>query len=278
MSHKEKILFEVETDYIKSLIRNNQRLDGRKLLEWRPIQVEMDYVQKAEGSALVKLGDTTVLVGVKAELGEPFPDTPNQGVILVASELLPMASPEFESGPPPPEAIELARVVDRGLRESNLIDLESLCVIPGKKVWILFVDIYVLDDDGNLIDASTLGAIAALSSTYLPKVEVLENDEINLLDEKIPLKIHDIPIAVTLNKIENKVIVDSTKKEMSATNKRITITINDENKIVAMQKQDNGTFTAEEIFELVKIAIDQAKFMREKILKLIKVENYEKKN
>ena len=105
--------------HIISLLEANTRLDGRKLTEYRkPITVEYGVVKTAEGSARVKIGETDVMVGVKLEVGEPYPDTPNEGTIIVGAELLALSNPEFEPGPPGIQAIELARVVDRGIRES----------------------------------------------------------------------------------------------------------------------------------------------------------------
>jgi len=102
------------------------------------------------------------------DIGEPYPDTPEQGAMSTAVELIPLASPDFESGPPRANAIELSRVVDRGIRESKFIDLEKLCIESGEKVWIVFIDIHVLDYDGNLFDACSLAASAALLSAKVP--------------------------------------------------------------------------------------------------------------
>src|SRR2546428_7608514 len=82
--------------------------------------------------------------------------------------LILMASPTCEAEPPRPEAIELARVVDRGIRESKMVNMEKLCITPKEKVWILFIDIHVLDYDGNLFDACSYAAVAALASTIAP--------------------------------------------------------------------------------------------------------------
>ncbi|MCW3976698.1 MAG: RNA-binding protein, partial [Candidatus Bathyarchaeota archaeon] len=130
------------------LVSLGKRLDERGLMDYREAQVETGVVEKAEGSARVRLGKTEVLVGIKIGIGEPFSDVPNQGVLTVNAELVPLASPTFEPGPPGEDAIELARVVDRGIRESKAIDLENLCIEPGKKVFIVFIDLYVLNYDG----------------------------------------------------------------------------------------------------------------------------------
>jgi len=81
-----------------------------------------------------------------------------------------MASPRFESGPPNEESIEVARVIDRGIRESGAIDTKKL-LIEENLVWIVFIDVHVLDHDGNLIDAGGIASMAALLNTRLPKYE-----------------------------------------------------------------------------------------------------------
>ena len=104
------------------------------------------------------------MAGVKMSVGEPFRDVPDEGVLVVNTEFNPVASPEFDPGPPRAESIEVSRVTDRGIRESKCIELEKLCITAGEEVWVVNVDINVLDHDGNLIDAAALGAIAALAT------------------------------------------------------------------------------------------------------------------
>ena len=108
--------------HIALLLDSQKRLDGRKPLDYRkPVKVEYGFTKTAEGSAKVTIGETEVLCGVKVEIGKPYPDRPDEGTIICGAELIPMSSPEFESGPPGIQAIELARVVDRGIRESGMI-------------------------------------------------------------------------------------------------------------------------------------------------------------
>ncbi len=83
-----------------------------------------------------------------------------------------MASPYFEPGRPTDDALELARLVERGLRQSRAIDEEALCVIAGRKVWSLRVDIHVLDHCGNLTDVCCLAALGALMAFRRPEVSV----------------------------------------------------------------------------------------------------------
>ena len=87
-------------DYIRTLVEKGKRIDGRKFDEFRKISVETGVSKNASGSARCKIGDTEVVVGVKFDLGEPYSDSPDEGTIMVTAELIPLASPEFESGPP----------------------------------------------------------------------------------------------------------------------------------------------------------------------------------
>lgn len=251
---------------ISQTIASGKRLDGRGLTDYRPIKIETGIIEKAEGSARVLMGRTEVVVGVKVELGEPFPDRPNEGVLTVNSEFVPLASPEFEAGPPSEESIELARVVDRGIRESQAIELEKLCLIPGKKVYVIFVDVYVLNHDGNLIDASALASLAALLNTKIP-VYVVENGEIKKTSEYIPLPIRNYPIAITFANISDKLVVDPWLEEEEIMNARLTITFDKDGRICAIQKGGQGTLTPQQIIEAAYIAREKAGELRRLVVK-----------
>jgi exosome complex component RRP42 len=91
---------EIRTTHILDMAAQGRRLDGRGPDEYRAVHVEPGFVTTADGSALVRIGETTVLSGVKLEPGKPFPDTPNAGVLTTNAELIPLSSPIFEPGPP----------------------------------------------------------------------------------------------------------------------------------------------------------------------------------
>jgi exosome complex component RRP42 len=246
------------------LIEKAKRLDGRGLGDYREIKIEQGLIEKAEGSARVLLGKTEVLVGTKVETGTPFPDTPNEGVLTVNAELVPLASPTFEPGPPDENSIELARIVDRGIRESKAIDTEKLCIEPGKNVFVVFVDIYVLNHDGNLIDASALAAVAALMNTKMPNHEV-KNGELILKQGYTPLPMKSRPITVTLGKINGKLIVDPWLEEEQVIDSRLSMAFNDEGNICAIQKGGAGYFTQQQILEGMKLAREKAAELRKKL-------------
>jgi len=256
----------VKQKRIAELISHGKRLDERGLNDYREVQIEMGIIERAEGSARVRLGKTEVMVGTKIEVGEPFLDVPNEGVLAVSAELVPLASPKFEPGPPNENAIELARVVDRGIRESKAISLEKLCVTPGKKVFVVFVDVYVLNDDGNLIDASAMAALAALLNTKIFNYEV-KNGEIEIKPGYTQLPIVDYPIAVTFAKINDKLVADPWLVEEQVMDARLTITVDKDGKICAIQKGGYGYFSMEKIVEAAKIAQQKAEELRKIVVR-----------
>src|SRR3989344_3156166 len=162
----------VNKEIIAELAKQNKRLDGRSLTEYRkPITIETDISWTAEGSAKVQIGNTVVMAGVKLALEKPDNDTPEEGGMMVNAELLPLSSPDYEPGPPGIKAIELARVIDRGIREAKAVDMKKLCIKVGEKAWFMTIDIITINDDGNLSDAAGLAALAALKSARFPKVD-----------------------------------------------------------------------------------------------------------
>jgi exosome complex component RRP42 len=258
------VITRVKQKQIAQAISKGKRLDGRGLTEYREIKVEQGIIEKAEGSARVLLGKTEVLVGTKIEFGEPFTDTPNEGVLTVNAELVPLASSAFEAGPPDENSIELARIVDRGIRESKVIDVEKLCIEPGKKVFVVFVDVYVLNHDGNLIDASALAAVAALLNTKMPNYEVKEG-EVKIKSGYTPLPIKKHPVTVTLAKIGDKIVVDPWLEEEQVMDARLSMAVDDDDNICAIQKGVSGYFTTKEVLEASKTIIEKAGEIRKKL-------------
>lgn len=258
------LVTKIKVKQIEALLEKGTRIDGRGLLDTREIKIEQGLIEKAEGSARVLLGKTDVLVGVKIETGEPFPDTPKEGVLTVNAELVPLASPTFEPGPPDENSIELARVVDRGIRESHAVDTEKLCIEEGKKVFVVFVDVYVLNHDGNLIDASAIAAMAALMNTKMPNYEI-KDGELKIKQGYTPLPMKSHPVTVTIGKISNNLIVDPGLEEETVMDSRITFAINEEGNICAVQKGLSGFFSPQQILDASKIALEKAVELRKKL-------------
>lgn len=240
-------------EQIRKLLATKYRIDGREPERIRNIEIKTSVIKTADGSAEVKLGKTHVVAGVKVSLGQPFPDAPDEGVLVVNAEVLPHASPYTEVGPPDEFAIELARVIDRGIRHCGYVDFKKL-VVEGGKAYVLWVDLYVINDDGNLIDAANLAAVAALKDTQLPVV--VKDEQGVKLDRSnktpLPIEVSKAPIAVSVGKIGGVLFLDPTFEEELSLDGRITFTIS-EDRIVAVQKTI-GTFTSQELEMALELA------------------------
>ncbi len=252
---------ELKTHLTRALSKN-VRYDGRKALEYRPITVEYGISKSAEGSARVKIGGTEVMAGVKLETTEPYPDTPDQGNLMVNAELYPMSSPDYEAGPPGEKATELARVVDRGIRESKCIDVKKLVIKAGELVWGVNIDICSINDEGGLQDAAALAALAALRDVRLPKLT--DDGDVDYdaekTSEKLPLARE--PVEVTVIKIGDHYIVDPLSAEEKAVEARITAGVTEKGTVCALQKGGTLPLSVEEIDKMIEIAQKLAPTLR----------------
>ncbi|HXX05808.1 MAG TPA: exosome complex component Rrp42, partial [Candidatus Bathyarchaeia archaeon] len=186
---------------------------------------------------------------------KPFPDLGDKGILICTAEILPLADPHVEPGPPNEEVIELARVVDRGIRETEMIDLHQLVLIENKSVIGLFIDSSVIDADGNLFDACSYASVAAILSCTVPKYEI--KDEVPVLVEGVTSKppIKTIPVSVTMARIGDYIVVDPTKEEQACMDARITITTNSDGNICALQKGGDNGFTVDQLLQCSQTAL-----------------------
>lgn len=271
LSKKSTIIVEnLRKKQMRESISAGKRLDERSLDETRPLQIEIDVIKKASGSAWVKLGKTQVIAGVKVETGEPFEGLENSGAMIITAEVLPIASPHIEPGPPDEETIELARVVDRGVRESEMLDLSKLVLVPGKIVYIIFVDCSIINVDGNLFDATSYAVVSALASCKLPIFEIKDDKVIETGKTQEP-PITTIPVSITTVRIGDYLLLDPNTEEEACMDARLTITTNSKGSIVAMQKGLKGYFTVDEVKGIVDKARIKGEEIRVKLEGLIKL-------
>ena len=252
----------MQLTYAAELINKGLRIDERKFDEYREIEVQANTISKAEGSAIVKFGDTEVIAGVKLNIGTPFSDTPNEGILMVGAEFSPIASPDFEAGPPSEDAVELARIVDRGLRESHCIDLEKLVITPAEKVWMINVDIHIINHKGNLLDAAMLAAITALTNAKIPKIE---EEKILRGEYEKDLPTSYKPVTVTVCKYGGNFFIDPTVEEEDVVEAKLAVAVRDDDVICAVQKQGRKPLKVEEIENMIDFAIKKTKELRKHI-------------
>lgn len=254
---------------IHDYLAEGKRFDDRGLLDYRELEIETGISKNAEGSARVKLGKTEVLAGVKMDVAEPYTDHENEGTLITTLELLPLASPKFESGPPSIESIEMARIIDRGIRHSKFVEFDKLCIKEGEKVWGLFLDIFPINDDGGLLDAAAIAAIAALKTAKMPKYnEKTEKVEYGEHTSKgLPIS-ENIPMLMTFHKIGNHVFLDPLVEEEESSEARISLAVSEKG-MTACQKGDEEPFEMKELDSILDIAEKKSKIMVKKIEELI---------
>ncbi len=251
----------IQKQFITGLASRKMRIDKRAQEEFRDISIETGVIAKAEGSARVKLGKTEVIAGVKMDVGTPFADRPDEGVLMVGAEFSPIASPDFEKGPPAEGAIELARVVDRGIRESKAVELNKLCIKEKEKCWMVFIDIHIINHAGNLIDAAGLASIAALHNVKMPEYDE-EAGKVNYekKHKKLPMKFKPVPI--TVFRMAESLFLDPSLEEEDVTSACITVTTKDDGNIVAIQKGGDSSLSLEEIEKAFSLSLKKGAEIR----------------
>jgi exosome complex component RRP42 len=242
---------------LKRMLSEGKRFDGRGPFDLNNFEVEYNVSNKAEGSARVRLGKTEVVVGVKMDVGTPYPDSPDKGNLIISGDLLPLASPRYEMGPPKFDAIELPRLIDRMVRESGMIDFKGLCITPGEKVWNMYIDIYPINDDGSVIDAASIACVAALHNARMPGID--ENgraDYHNRTDKRLPLSEETLPISFTFYKLDDSLILHPTREEEEACDAKIILGISKwggQHMINSCQKGRETPLNREEIVKIAEI-------------------------
>jgi len=270
LAAKKDLAARIMRNKIYNLLLQDKRIDGRGPKDLRPISIQTNLLAKADASALVKMGSTKILTGIKVEVGSPFSDRPDEGIFTVNAELLPLASTTFEPGPPDERGVELARVVDRSLREGKALDLKKLCLVEGEKVYVLFIDIYVLDYDGNYFDPALISALAALATLKIPKYEVVDG-KVEKTDEYFQLELTSLPFSVMIGIIGEKFLVDPQIEEEKVLDVSLIIGTDEKGNIVSIQKNSSGPIPINLMDSIMETAVEKTEEIRRKFLQEVPV-------
>ncbi|OVA05223.1 Exoribonuclease [Macleaya cordata] len=269
-----------EKRFIETALLSDLRVDGRRPFDYRRLTIKFG---REDGSSEVQLGQTHVMGFVTSQLVQPYRDRPNEGTLSIYTEFSPMADPSFEAGRPGEFAVELGRIIDRGLRESRAVDTESLCVLAGKLVWSIRIDLHILDNGGNLVDAANIAALAALLTFRRPECTFGGEDSQEVIvhppevKEPLPLIIHHLPIAITFGFFGdgNIVVIDPTHNEEAVMGGRITATLNTNGDVCSIQKVGEGVMQSG-IMQCLRIASVKAADITSKIKSAVEAHNTER--
>lgn len=249
-------------------LRAGYRLDGRDALECRHV----DFKFSLDGSSCtVKLGNTMVVVSVTARLEQPYSDRQNEGSLRFDVAKSPMADIEVQ------DTVELGRLIERGFKESRAVDLEALCVQPGRRVWNLYVDACILDNCGNIIDALGLAALAALSSFRRPAVTLDPDAPGGIVihspreKEPIPIALHHHPVPITFAFYENGSLMatDPELKEETTAEGTFTVIVTKHRELCAAQKSHGIGISTKQVMQCLHIASERAREIVERMQKAL---------
>ncbi|GMP86857.1 hypothetical protein CsSME_00039480 [Camellia sinensis var. sinensis] len=118
--------------------------DARKLRKARDTTLALGVVAFADGSALAKIGCTTMLAAIKMEVMTLTTESPDEGCIAIDFHMHPICSP----------------LVRPGGCSSGMIYFKEISLVSG---WMAYLDVYCLDTEGALFDAALLAPVAAFS-------------------------------------------------------------------------------------------------------------------
>ncbi|KAM3857884.1 exosome complex component RRP42 [Diretmus argenteus] len=267
---------EAEKVYILHGIRDDLRVDGRSCEDYRHMEIETDVVSNTDGSAKVTLGYTAVLVGIKAEIGKPRPTAPDEGYLEFFVDCSANATPEFEGRGGEELGTELSNTLYKVFNNKHSIDLKSLCISAGEHCWLLYVDVLLLQCDGNLYDAISIAIKAALFNTKIPKVQISEDEEggkeIELSDDPydcMRLSVENIPCIVTLCKVGHRHVVDATLQEKACSVASLIIAVTHKGMVTCVRKVGGGSLDPESIFEMTEAGKRVGKTLHAPLMKLL---------
>lgn len=102
----------------------------------------------------------------------------------------------------------LSRLLLSRTRAGAALDLERLCIIPGKAAWALSIDCVVFAGGGGLVDALSVAVRAALADAQIPAVRVDEGIEDATAadievdhDAALRLDVSNLPVVVTASQV-----------------------------------------------------------------------------
>ncbi|KAK1278843.1 hypothetical protein QJS04_geneDACA023692 [Acorus gramineus] len=266
------------TFYERHLL-DSLRPDGRPLSRSRHTSLSLGAVSSADGSALVKFGDTTMLAAIKLEVMTPSKESPDEGCLGIEFHMPPICSPIVRPGKPAEIAPVISKQLEDAILSSGLINLKELSLISGKAAWMTYVDIYCLNADGSLFDAALFAAVAAFSHLEIPLVslseggrvitvsgENLDNTAKELVNkDKRKLTLHSIPFSLTCVLHKNYILADPTAEEESIMETLLTVVLDSSSQLISLYKpggsvlafktmvQDCISYTRKRVKELQKI-------------------------
>lgn len=258
--------------YYKTFLEHSKRPDGRGLSTFRPINIKVGTVTTAEGSATVRLGHTTVMCGIKAEIATPTLRHPDEGFVVPNVELYPCCSPMFKAGPPGEKAIGLSQFLKNVIASAEVLLPSDLCIAPNKLAWCLYCDVVCLNYDGNLYDASLIALMAALQNVLLPEVNYDEESEKTTVspERTLPLKLKRRPVSSTFTMYSDSIqLVDPTAEDEEQGGGEVTVVLLEDGSLCTIHKPGGHSIVSDFLDKYIELAKKRVKLVNSAIGKAL---------
>jgi ribonuclease PH len=220
------------------------RADHRAATEMRPLEIEPNFISSAEGSALIRLGETKVICTASVEDGVPqFQKGTGKGWLTSEYSMIPRATNtrtprESTRGRQSGRTMEIQRLIGRSLRA--VIDLEAL---GERTIWL---DCDVIRADGGTRMASVTGALVALGLA-VQKLQAQRALKTN------PLK--DYLAGISVGIVGTEKLLDLSYAEDSTAEVDMNIVMTGAGRLVETQATAEGrTFSSDDLNALIELA------------------------
>jgi exosome complex component RRP43 len=238
--------------YFSRFLADGIRPDGRTLGRARATTIGLGAISVADGSALVRVGNTTALAAVRLDLQRPAESSPDRGSVAFTVEVAPFSSADWRPGKAP-ELVSfvserLSQIMGGGSSRPPL-DLTQLCIAEGKACWAAEVSVYILNADGSVLDTVLLAVIAALSSAVLPSITTTAEGEIHRrtpaeeasatgefdTDMRKRIELGTMPLSLTCCSYGEHLLVDATAEEEAIATSSVTVVLDERNTLHGKQ-------------------------------------------
>ncbi|CAF0870801.1 unnamed protein product [Adineta ricciae] len=170
---KEFICSTIERGVILKCIRDRKRLDCRTIDETRSVNIDF---RSHPGYVSVTLGQTHVIAQASCRITKPKESRASEGNIRIHLDMSKIPLINLENWKHQEFVQELNGILEQNIRQSNCVDLESLCINAGELVWSIKIDLTVLNNCGNILDCANIATLCSLYHYRLPEVSVHGSD------------------------------------------------------------------------------------------------------
>ncbi|CAD8200937.1 unnamed protein product [Paramecium pentaurelia] len=261
----------MNSEFVLEQLALGKRIDGRDPLQQRMIQCH--FGPQSTGAIELSLGETRVFATTSASITTPNPIRPSEGFLKFHLDLQVLRDTGYMHNPIK-LGMEIEKYIEKVIKGSKALDTESLCILSGKNVWSIDVNVALINNDGNLLDAMYLCCIFSLQHFRRPQVSVsLQGVKLEIEKRLVPLSIHHIPLSLTYAILELNeqtiLLQDPCLEEEAVQNGRITYSVNIYNDICHVHKPGGSPINISILQQLTTVTLMKSRPYTEEIRNLL---------